>query len=217
MKVIYVGDSLSSWEKASEKIREEKPFKVAIQAPSRFQPLVDSLISNSITWREFINQVASRTGIENPERSELTAWVHAVRACDLIAARALLIEPDIDEVLQRIREKLTIKEKERIIQEARVWYISRTGFPRRMLSFILSIFFFLPHFLRIWIAKAFMSIYSFIANVIPGDQHDVLVAITLADGLIAREMARRIKEEKPEVVVLHEWYADDVASAYAEL
>ena len=60
-------------------------------------------------------------------------------------------------------------------------------------------------------------IYGFIANVIPGDQHDVISAISLADEEIVHVMAKRIKKAKPEIVILHEWYADEVLQRYAEL
>jgi len=217
MQIVHVRDDVESWKKAAETVKTSRALSVAVQAPQKYQSLVDQLIANLLSWEEFLGEISARTGVSLPLEDPRTAWVHVVRACDIIAAKPQLIEPDIDEIMKKVSKKLTIKEKERIIHEAKLWYLAKEGFPRKLVKFLLTIFIFLPHFLRIWLTKVIMKIYGFIANVIPGDQHDVISAISLADEEIVHVMAKRIKKAKPEIVILHEWYADEVLQRYAEL
>ena len=85
------------------------------------------------------------------------------------------------------------------------------------MNYLLTLFIFLPHFIRIWLAREIMKLYGFIANLIPGDQHDVISAISMGDEEMAREMAKEIKKKEPEIVVLHEWYSEEVMQRYTEL
>lgn len=217
MKFIPVDWEVESWKDASKLIFKKKVSHVYVQAPEKFQDLINHFIKGLSPWDRFLSEIASRTGVPNPETDPRTGWVHAVRMSRDTAARVLAVEPDIDQVLEKVESKLTIKDKQTVLHEARLWYLSREGFLRRLINFFDFPVQFLPPNFRMGWARFWLKIYGALVNIIPGDQQDFVAAVSIGDSLLSRRMAEALDQHEDGPVFLDKWYAEPTRKAFLEL
>ncbi len=193
-------------------IRIEKG-PVYVQAPERFQPLVDQLYDRLLMEEDFLCELSARTGDPSPER---WFWVRVVMACMEGRHTVRLIQPLLDPLLEEAAGKLNLgAHRERIIQEARNWYILGTGYPRIFHATFDTLFFWLPF--RSSFRRAAFRAVGWVANLIPGDQRDVLALISETDVLLARAIAKRLRRLKRGVAFIDEEIAGLVEKFLAEM
>jgi len=217
MKFIPVDWDPEAWRKASERLFKEKATRVYVQAPARFQNLITHFIRGLSPWDRFLEEVAKRTGVADPEQDPRTGWVHAIKMARSLTAKATAIEPDPGKLLEAVEKKLTIKDRKPAIHEAHLWYLSREGFLRRFISLLdFPVKFLAPGFRIRWI-RFWLMIYGALANILPGDQKDFVAAVAMADHLMAQRMAEALKDQEEGHVLVDRWYEDSVRKAYLEL
>jgi len=191
----------------------DKP--VLIQAPDRYQNLVGQFTQGLLPWEEFLTELSKRTGSERPE--EELFWPRIVRKCSERNLSVKLIEPDIDKLLGAAQKKLQIKgDKSRhIMQESRLWFISGAGYINHFFSAFDAMFFWLPFktvFRRIW-----LKFWSFIVNIIPGDQKDVMAAVNFAYDSMTKKLVKMLAKVRVSTVFLDEIIASRVERMVSEL
>lgn len=218
MKFVPIEWTVSGWKRGADIVFKKKPEFIYLQAPDKFQDLINRFIRGMIPWDRFVNEIAKRTGTPNPEMDAQTGWVHVVRMARDTTTPILVIAPDIDVILKKIESKLKIKDKKKIIHEARLWYLSHEGFLKRLIQFLDTPvkFIRLPAELRTMWISFWMSVYSIIVNIIPGDQRDFVAAVSLGDVEIARTLAERLSKLEDGYVFLDRWFCDKTRDAFLE-
>ncbi|MBR9681592.1 MAG: hypothetical protein GOV00_02200 [Candidatus Altiarchaeota archaeon] len=169
-------------------------------------------------WDRFIDQIAKRTGTPDPELSPKTGWVHVIKMARDTTTSVLAIEPDLDIVLKTIEKKLTVKDKKKVLHEARLWYLSREGFLKRLINFFdfpVRLIRLPPELRTMWI-NVWMNVYATVANIIPGDQRDFVAAVAMADIEIARTIAQRLFKLEDGHAFVDRWYCDKIRDAFLE-
>lgn len=194
-------------------IVKDKP--VLIQAPDKYQHLVDQFTGGLLPWDKFLDDLSKRTGFERPE--EEMFWPRIVRECSERNVNVKLIEPDIDKLLGAAQKKLQLKgDKSRhVIQEARLWFLSGAGYIHHFFAAFDAMFFWLPFkmfFHRIW-----LKFWSFIVNVIPGDQKDVVAAVNFAYDAMTNKIVKMLAKAGDSTVFLDDIIAGRVKRMVAEL
>ena len=159
--------------------------------------------------------MSKRTGSERPE--EELFWPRIVRECSERNVPAKLIEPDIDKLLGDAQKKLQMKgDKSRhIIQEARLWFISGSGYINHFFSAFDAMFFWLPFksfFRRLW-----LKFWSFLVNAVPGDQKDVMAAVNFAYDSMTKTLVKTLAKAGDSTVFLDEIIASKVERMVSEL
>jgi hypothetical protein len=180
--------------------------KVFIQAPEKFQPFVDEFLDSLAPEDKFFEEVSKRTGYERPEE---LAWVALVLHCRTLKVPAQLIEPSIDKILDEAGKNLSLKgdEARPVFQEARLWFLSGTGYLRSFYAAFDWTFFWCPW--RLFWRKLFMRSVAFVVNHVPGDQQDVIALVKEANAVLTDTLAKRLKDIKKSTVFLDE----DIARA----
>lgn len=195
------------------KVRVKGP-KVFIQAPEKFQPFVDQFLDNLMPEDVFFEEVSKRTGHERPEE---LAWVALAAYCRMMKIPTQLIEPDIDKVLDTARKNVKLKGEELrpVVQEARLWFLSGTGYLQGFYTAFDWLFFWCPW--RVFWRKLFLQAVAFVVNIVPGDQQDVVTLVREANLVLTDNLASRLKNIKKSTVFLDEDIARDVERKAAEM
>lgn len=195
------------------KVKAKGP-KVFIQAPEKFQPILTQFLDSLMPEDKFFNEISKRTGYERPEE---LAWVALAMYCKAMRIPAQLIEPDIGKVLDKARKNVKLKGEELrpIVQEARLWFLSGTGYLRGFYAAFDWLFFWCPW--RVFWRKLFVQAVAFVVNVLPGDQQDVIALIREANVVLTDNLAKRLKDIKKSTVFLDEDIASDVKRKAAEM
>jgi len=218
VKFVPVEWSVEGWKRAAELVFREKPAYIYLQAPDKFQDLINRFIRGLIPWERFLDQIAKRTGTPSPEIDPKTAWVHVVKMARNTTTPLIAVEPDLDKVLKSVEKKLTVKDKKKTLHEARLWYLGREGFLKRLISFFdfpVRLLRLPPELRTMWIGF-WMNVYGVIVNVIPGDQRDFVAAVALADTEIARIIAQRLSKLEDGHAFIDRWYCDRTRDAFLE-
>ena len=213
MKVIAFSNSHYNFDKLKKKLPNEGT--VFVQGPKKFQPFVEDYLRGALPYEIFLHEISKRTGTENPETSLL--WVKLVYTCQKHGLNVKLIEPDIDPILKKVSKELHLKDevKFRVLQEARMWFLSNSGYVAHFYAAFDTMFFWLPFhlfFRRLW-----LKIAGAIVNLIPGDQQDVLAAVSKAYDEIGKKISEELKEAQDSTVFLEESIADKVERRIAEM
>jgi len=192
---------------------EKVKGKLFIQAPIKYQPFVEEFLDGLLPEEAFLEEVSKRTGYERPEQ---IPWVRVVLLCRNFKKPVKLIEPDIDRVLAKAGKRLNLGEDaQRIFQEARLWFLSGSGYPRHFYVAFDALFFWCPW--RVFFRKLFLRAVAFVVNLIPGDQRDVLALVNEANKVLVEELSDLLKNVKKATVILDEDIADDVKRRVAEM
>jgi hypothetical protein len=183
----------------------EKKLKgtvVFIQAPEKYQTLVDEFYKNLMPWEIFLFEISRRTGVERPEKNLF--WVALLYACYNRGIKVKLIEPDIDKLIAGIPEKLGLGPGKtlQVLQDTRLWFLSSAGFIKHFNSAFDSIFFFLPA--KSALRNAWLGLAGLVAHLIPGDQKDVMYLVSKIYRLLPFEMAKNLKGPKDALVFVEE-------------
>ena len=218
MKFVPIEWTVDGWKRASKVIFKDKPKAVYLQAPSKFQDLINHFIRGMSPWDRFLDQIGKRTGTPNPEIDPKTGWVHVVRMARDTTTPVLALEPDLSKVLKAIEPKLTVKDKKKVIHEAQLWYLSREGFLKRLITFFnfpVKLLRLPPDIRTMWVSF-WMGVYATIVNIIPGDQRDFVSAVALADTEIAQAFAKKLAKLEDGYVFIDRWYCDKTRDAFLE-
>jgi len=188
--------------------------KVFIQAPIKYQPFVEEYYDGLLPDDGFLHEVAKRTGYERPQE---LAWVSLAAYCKSIKKPIKLIEPNISRILEKAGQKLQLKgdEARPVFQEARLWFLSGSGYMRHFYAAFDSLFFWCPW--RVFWRKLFLRAVAFVVNKIPGDQQDVMALVREANVVMTDELSTLLKGIKKSTVFLDEDIARDVERRAAEM
>ena len=170
---------------------EPEGEQVFIQAPRSKQFLVEKFMADKLSYEKL--------------REELGDYVAGLvlRAKQKGIKFVELVEPDLEEVMHFVNENLKIKgeARERILRETEEWLKSMRGFYASFIKFLYNLFFFLPVRLRLRAVEFFADLFSWLVNIIPGDQYDVVAAINMALEEEARKIAEYIDGRDGSVIV----------------
>jgi hypothetical protein len=197
----------------ADKLKERVKGEVFIQAPGRFQAPVKEFVEGLLPDELLLKEISKRSGEEDPEK---LFWVPVVFQCKVLGVHAELVEPDIDKVLAKAAKELSLKgpDLDRVRQEARLWFLSGSGYIRHFYDAFDMLFFWLPW--RVRVRKAWLRACAFVVNLIPGDQQDVMAMVAKANSLLAVRLAKALKGKKG-VAFIDEDIAADVARTVEEL
>lgn len=211
--VDFVAFSRVNADVESLKREVETGRKVFLQAPQRFQSLVDEFIQGLMPEDTFLREISQRTGFERPRD---LWWVEVAFHCRFHNVPVTMLEPDMDEVLEEAAGELNLQGpgRESVVQEARLWFLSGTGYPKHFYRAFNSLFSWLPF--HVGLRRRFLAACAWAVNLWPGDQQDVLFLVAKANGLLAMELARRL-EDAEGVAFLDEDIAAEVERLRAEL
>ena len=197
MDFIWFKKSVDGWEEAALAVKGSKAKIVALQVQKKYGDLIHGFMLNSLTRDEFLEEVSKRYGTSSPRMDNSAGWVNVVIAAKEAEKGVYPIEPNLDKVLDKVKEKVKISEKLKILKEAESWYLNRSGWFSRFLALIRFPFNLLPRFepiLRIEIAwaKFWLSLFATVVNNIPGDQKDYVAALKFMLDTIEDEMLKEL-------------------------
>ena len=196
-----------------------EPFKdrlkkvVYIQAPEKFSALVQQYYDYLIMEEDFLVEISRRMGSVHPEE---IFWIKVVKECVNNKIPVKLIEPDIDFLIKRVAKKLNLgKNKDKIIQETRNWYLLGVGYPRLFYLAFDKLFFWLPY--KDFFRRSLFRILAKIVSVVPGDQRDMISVVVLVDDELSKALAKKLKGKKRGVAFIDEEISHKVERFLAEM
>ena len=188
---------------------------IYLQAQSKYQILVDEFLKGLLPWEVFILEISRRTGTERPDETLL--WVKLVEESKKLNLKVKLIEPDFDKLMKKVEKVLKMDEgtKTKVIQEARLWFLSNSGYMKHFYAAFDDLFYWLPF--HLFFRQIWLKISSFFVHLIPGDQKDVMVAVNKAYDIMTVDIANKFKKAKRGVLFLEESIARSVEQRLLEM
>ncbi len=148
---------------------------ICLEAPPRFQELVNSFLLMEITGEEFLEELKLRLGPKRP------SWVETVFNA-LGKAEVKLIGVDAGEVKHKVMERMSLK-KESVIEQAISAFYNGNHVLQRIFNVLKP--------LGENFAWFMLRNIAIILNLIPGDQSDYIAAYYFLEEEMCRELLER--------------------------